>query len=276
MEVICCLPKVQAFLKSVKQFIDAELAKRSMEVKCNGDEDSPGDVATLQPSPEVCSICVCICCSTGTHVSPSCVERLYEVYTNTPTPSGQLVVRREHKQATAWAMKQIKHNNLLWQRTKMPVKYFRSVKELTYERMWRPLPVDLLPLIEEQFQRDPFNIMCKLHQGKNNHELNFVTGEIYSIHEMKTYRLRCTLVRTIQDCISCSMLNGAPYKSKARHYGAAGILFYAYHTITGEPVFLLGHMTYSCESWCDFGGLKSFRYDLFTVGMQHSTTCPCC
>lgn len=255
-KVITSLPEVQVFLSSVKKYIDAEITERSVRDKCREDLD---DENVAGPKPDVCRMQVCVCCSTGICVSVSCVERLYEVYT-TEKPVG-LTVEREHKRGTTWAKKQWDHKNLLWQCTKLPVTYFRSVKELTDERMWNSFPLDLSHLIEEQFQRDPFNSMCEVQQEKsmNTYKLNFETGEVYSSHEMKTYQLCCVCVCSIQDQISCSMMDLAAYKSMTRHYGAAGILFYTFHPITGEPVFLLGHMTYSCESWCDFGGLKSYR-----------------
>ena len=250
------MPQVKLFLSSVKTYIDDKLVERGMKLKCTNLEND----GTSQPKPDVCSMQVCVCCSTGTHMSLCCVERLYEEYTTMNTPCGGLVVMRVHKQATAWARKQRDHNNLLWQYTKLPVKYFRCVQELTEERMWNPFPMHFSFLIEEQFQRDPFNTICVIHQEKsrNTHTLNFGTGEVYSTCEKKTYRLRCICMRSIQCHISCAMLNTASYKSISRHYKAAGILFYTFHPVTGETVFLLGHMTYSCESWCDFGGLKSY------------------
>lgn len=235
------MPEVQSFIKTVKDYIDTQL----------GQVMEPMDHRRLH---------VCVCCSTGTHLSPCCVERLYELYSNKPQLVSDLVVHRQHVHGEKWAKRMRERHNLVWQRTQMAVKYFISPEELTNERMWQTVPLAILPLIEEEFQKDPFNSACRVGRSGERHsyQVNFVTGELYSHSDMKVYRLRC-VIRDIDTRVECGMLDGPSYKNVARHYGAAGVLFYSTHPATGEPIFLLGHMNYSTESWCDFGGLKSFR-----------------
>ena len=259
--LLSSLPEVQLFLAGTKEDIDTELVSRSSILKCDQDltnEDTP------RHKPDTVSLRVCISCSTGTVVSPSCVEWLYQEYTARPHLSGGLMVKREHQQATAWARTQRKHGTMLWQYTNTPAKYLHKVDELTDERLWRPFPIFLVSLIEEQFQQNPFNRVCKINKVNDayTHMLNFETGEVHIIREKETFCLRCISVRSVEDQITCSMLDKTSYKAASKCYGAAGILFYTFHPLTGEPVFLLGHMNYACRSWCDFGGLKSFRYFL--------------
>ena len=256
-ESVSRVPEVQTFLKSVKDYIDTELSKVE---RLSVDQTSDG-VGSLPVKEQEGRLCVCICCSTGTHISPCCVERLHEVYSRRPLVLSNLVVRRQHRRAEVWAREMRGRHNLVWQQTLMPIKYFRNPAELRNDRMWGTVPLEILPLIEEEFQKDPLNSACKLGKdgAKCSHQVDFVAGELYSHRDMKTYRLRC-VIRDIETKVECRMLDGPSYKTIGRRYGAAGVLFYSTHPITGEAIFLLGHMNYSTESWCDFGGLKSFRY----------------
>ena len=49
-----------------------------------------------------------------------------------------------------------------WQKTLMPVKYFCTQAELYNDCTWSTVPLEILPLIEEEFQKNPFNSVCKL------------------------------------------------------------------------------------------------------------------
>ena len=245
-------PTVYAELLNMTKAIDQELHR------CDPSTQPPeSDTDALRPV-----VCVSVSCLRGTQVSPSFVEKLYEMYSRKP-PVDDLVVKRKHTNSifkTWWLSKDKEYT---WQRSVLATKYLHSVQELANNRLWSSFPMHLLDAIEDGFKRDPFDtnleVVYSRHAGK--YVLNFETGEMYSTHDKTAYRIRC-IVSRFDDLLECSILTGTTYKPFAKKYNAAGILFYSAHPVTGEPVFLLGRMTYGCESWCDFGGIKSFRYGL--------------
>ena len=250
------VPTAQNYLATVIKSINEELEERGrLEALATPGEDTR--------SPERWTLCVGISCLKGTQTSPCFVEKLYEMYRFRP-PIENLTVKREHKNAFSFP----KHKNpskdkrFLWQHTMLSVKYLHGLKDLSIPKLWQPFPFHMLSVIEEHFIQNPLSQQLEIRysQDGGTYSLNFETGEMYDSHEKKMYRFRCVAV-SIDNRLSCRMLEDSTYKRAVKGYGAAGILFYAFHPITGETVFLLGHMTYSSRSWCDFGGFKSFRYD---------------
>lgn len=248
-EKLFSIPKAQGDLHRMMESINKELRQ------CAPNNEVESCAEMMRPV-----VCVGITCQEGTRVSPCYVEKLYEEYKHGSLVS-DLTVTREHCHPIHKANEPSKDTDFIWQLTALPINYLHGLHDLTNQRMWTSFPFHLLKAIEAEFRRDPFNNKLELsHSGsRGKYVLNFETGEVYSAHEKKTYRLRCT-TSTVTSSITCNLLSGHTYKGLAKHYGAAGILFYSVQPITGEPVFLLGHMTYGCESWCDFGGLKKFRF----------------
>lgn len=235
--------EIQADLKKIMEDIDRELHKRiPLDPGC---ED--GDIS-------VC--CIGITCRDGTRVSPCYVEKLYEEY-SLRSPICELKVERKHLHLDPHKDREPSNGKLfVWQRTKIPLNVYKF-EDLTVERLWFTFPFHTTDAIEKGFKNNPLNQKYLLLQGGTQYIFNFETGEMYS--GRKVFKIRCA-VSVIDDRITCKILGSVSYKSLIKHYDAAGILFYSAHPITAEPVFLLGHMTYACESWCDFGGLKHFRY----------------
>ena len=250
-EIVSHMPEVQIFLRSVKTFIDSKLSEsRALEVESDGSCVRPEKMERL---------CVCVCCSTGAHVSVCCVERLWDVFSR--QWCGKVKVSRRHEQALTWDRIMAQQHNLVWQQSMLPVKYTQSLDRLREDRVWKTVPWTLSPLIEEEFQKDPLSSSRQVGGkpgGRESHLVNFEVGELYSHRDMKMYRLRCVL-RDLTTRVDCRMVDGPTYNKMARGYGAAGVLFYSTHPVSREVVFLLGHMNYSSGCWCDFGGLKSFR-----------------
>lgn len=240
---IFSIPETQEDLKRMIDAINEELHKLTPSEGC---EDG---------STSTCSIG--ITCREGVRVSPCYVEKLYEEYSHRP-PFGELSVKREHLHSSPCKVREPGKGKLfIWQRIKIPISY-RKFEDLTVNRLWTTLPFHMSSALEEGFKKDPFS---KEFQPIQDYRFNFETGEMYDFHKNKTFWFRCT-VSVIEDRITCKMLEDASYKPYSKNYDAAGILFYSAHPVTAEPVFLLGRMTYSTECWCDFGGLRHFRYTI--------------
>lgn len=188
------------------------------------------------------------------------VEALYEDYRFRP-PFGQISIRREHREMETLRTKEpTKGSKFVWQHTRLPMSLMQKFPDLTLPRLWLCFPFQIHELIEREFKKNPFSEKFELPYSKSVGKctLNFESGEMYSTSEKKVYKVRCTLTN-VEHVLACRMLGDSSYRPLAKHYQGAGILFYAFHPIIQEPVFLLGHMTYSSRCWCDFGGLKSFR-----------------
>ncbi len=248
------MPDVQSFLKSVTDFIDSKLLE--VGIKDDSTDSNTGGLPIGEKNDSKLSVCI-YCSTSGTSVSACCVELLYQVYSQ-ERHFTNFAVEKHHEYATIWAKDMKKKCNLVWQCTLLPAKYYRSAEELQHDRMWGAIPGAIEDHIEEEFQKDPFNFDCLI----SNYQVNFEFGEIYSKHDSKTYRLRC-VERDLDSRVECHMVDEPSYKKAARHFGAAGVLCYSAHPVTNEVVFLLGHINYSTRTWCDFGGLKSFRCCLF-------------
>ena len=235
---------VQSHLREVIKRINDELFKKKATF-CTDDMKTSNIVLSVG-----------VTCVNGTQISQCYVEKLHEIYLFKP-PMENLTVKRQHKQPLLKKLSDEKH--FVWQYTKLSVKYLHALEDLNAEKAWTAFPFHLAPVIEEEFTKDPINTKLELpHKTGVMYILNFETGEMYSTHDKRTHRIRCKAVGR-DDWITCQMLADASYRSISRHYNAAGILFYSFHPITGETVFLLGQMTYGVEKWCDFGGLREFR-----------------
>ena len=243
-EKITSIPEIQEDLKRIIAAIDEELHKRVPSEECEGDGTS------------ICSIG--ITCREGTRVSPCYVEKLYEEYSHRP-PIRELLVKRDHLRISPCKAREPSEGKLfIWQRSIVPINY-RKFEDLTVDRLWTTFPFHMASAIEDGFKKDPFSQKFQLVQDFFSYTFNFETGEMYDFRKNKTFRFRCT-VSVIEDRITSKILGDVSYKPYSKRYDAAGILFYSIHPVTAEPVFLLGHMTYSTECWCDFGGLRNFRY----------------
>lgn len=251
-EWLFTIPVIYNELQKMIKIINQELLKC---VPDSSAESSDKDDTILRPV-----VCVSVTCIDGTQVSPCYVEKLYEMYRHNP-PVKDLTVKREHTHPVFKNASLGERKEFVWQRTTLAMKYLSSrMDNLTNHRWWTPFPMHLLSAIEEGFKRDPFNNKLEIPYSKNGgkYVLNFETGEVYSNHDQALYRIRC-VISDFDDMFTCDLLTGTSYKPFSKSFDAAGMLFYSAHPVTGEPVFLLGHMTYGSLSWCDFGGLKKFR-----------------
>ncbi len=261
-EELFSVPSARTELEKLVGCIDKELNTKAEKLKAvtaqgEVEEDTAKSMATVR---------VGISCLNGTQVSPCFVEKLWEMYTYYSRSSARCTfVHRHHRDAfpSPKSSKQKPGDDgfyYVWQHSRLPTNYLEGPRDLLNKRMWVALPMHLLAKVEEDFLRDPFNEKLEIRYSKGGgmYVINFQTGEMYSKHEAKSYRICCTTASNVTS-IECQMLTGTSYKSVTKHYQGAGVLFYAVHPKIGEPVFLLGHMTYGSRSWCDFGGLKKFR-----------------
>ena len=278
--MMCSLPSVQTDLQEIMEGIDQELDKYvPQETVVEPPVQSVPDQGSAEPEVSCDKlerdrdivypvVRVAITCQDGTRMSPCYVEWLYDQYSHHRPPIGNLVITRKHCHAHTTISDASKKQGklLVWQHTKLAMSYLGGVEQLVGGRLWTMFPFHTICLIEKEYNRNPFNEALKLppysaHKSDGEYYiLNFVTGQMHSTKtSKKVYRVRCTISK-IDDRLSCRMLENITYKDAARNYGAAGVLFYSAHPNTGEPMFLLGHINYACKTWCDFGGIKRFRY----------------
>lgn len=211
------------------------------------------------PSPlEKTQLLVGITCHNGVHHSPCFVEKLRETYQQDRTYNKLLVIQTQHWDISSKSNG--KNQHFVWQRTKIPTKYVRDIQVFTNARVWISLDAQDSIVCEHAFLQDPY---CSVLPDKLN-VVDFESGALFDKAKGKSYLVRSTniqhgLLKNRTPPVSCRFVGDEAYKKAVKRYDAAGILFYSVHPVTGEAVFLLGHMTYSCESWCDFGGLRNWR-----------------
>lgn len=195
-----------------------------------------------------------IVCSNGAQLSPSFVEKLHEHFSSGPTTVEGLIVTRQHWDALKREWGRCK--NIVWQVSCVTVhhKVASHFERVFDPRMWLNFDPTANTATEQEFQRDPFNSSLDF----TDMVLDFESGTAYSSERRKTYYIRCSVIP--QSKANCWFLTSDGYKSACRSFQAAGIQPYSVHPSTGEAVFLLGRITYGTCDWCDFGGLKSFRY----------------
>ena len=188
-----------------------------------------------------------VVCSDGALLSPCFVEKLYEHLFELGMNEG-LRVTRYHWDAfsAAWGW----GPGTVWQQ-----KYVSKPRSVAdelddMERLWVYFQPDQSERIERAFVQDPFAVGVAL----GDDTIDFETGVIFKKRTKRTHRIRC--VRVDNSRVECYQLTNKTYKRIIGSYSAAGILPYAPHPHTGDPLFLLGHLNYGYNDWSDFGGLK--------------------
>ena len=197
---------------------------------------------------------VVVLCSNGAQLSPCFVEKLYEHFISEPPVVPGLSVSRRHRDALRGAWGSSRHS--LWQVSCVPVhgKVASHFTEVFQSKMWLNFDPTANTKTEAQFRKDPFTSSVDF----TDMVLDLESGTAYRKAEKKTYYIRCSDVS--QPKANVWELSSIGYKSVARSFRAAGIQPYSVHPVTGEAVFLLGRLTYDQLVWCDFGGLKSYRF----------------
>lgn len=194
-----------------------------------------------------------LCCN-GAQLSSCFVEKLYEHFSRDPQVVAGLKVSRHHRDALKGAWSRSKH--LVWQVSCVPVhgKVTSHFPEVFQSKMWLNFNPTANTRTEAQFRRDPFTSAVDF----TDMLLDLESGTAYRKAERKTYYIRCSDVSGSK--ADCWELSSIGYKTTSRSFRAAGIQPYSVHPLTGEAVFLLGRLTYGQLVWCDFGGLKSYRF----------------
>ena len=198
---------------------------------------------------------VVVLCSNGAQLSPCFVEKLYEHFTTEPPVVPELAVSRCHRDALRGACGSSRHS--VWQVSCVPVhgKVASHFTEVFQSKMWLNFDPTANTNTEAQFRKDPFSSSVNF----TDMVLDFQSGTAYRKAEKKTHYIRCSDVS--QRKADIWELSSIGYKSVSRSFRAAGIQPYSVHPLTGEAVFLLGRLTYDQLVWCDFGGLKSYRFE---------------
>ena len=228
------------------------LAQESVQSTSTSTSHTSSDSLTIT---EVPKLVVSVSCPSGNHYSPCFVEKLRETYQSDKTYNKQLVITTQH-----WDVLQRKKENFIWYKTKIHSSYVQHVEMLTNHRLWLPFDDRMNWFLEHTFQEDPYGSTVMV--PNTTEVIDFVSGTLYDKQKRKTYYIRSTVpaIKTKQSLVKCRFIGDEAYKRIVRRYDAAGILFYSVHPQTGKAVFLLGHMTYGSYTWCDFGGLKSYKY----------------
>ncbi len=193
-----------------------------------------------------------VTCRQGAQLSPCFVERLFQHY-ETSTLWENLVVKRFHWDALsgAWG----RNKDFVWQQKTVPAQYLEDMRDVAIDEMWTPFPGSVNSEIESAFSQDPF---CHKFQYQD-YSFDFEAGLVYNKIRRNSYPFRCN-VTLLDSRVNCWHLQHEGYVSCSDSYRAAGVLPYSMHPTSGTAVFLLGKITYECGEWCDFGGLRSFRY----------------
>ena len=187
-----------------------------------------------------------VVCSDGALLGPCFVEKLYEHFSWENAYEG-LKVTRYHWDAfsAAWGW----GPGTVWQQ-----KYVSKPKNVSdelddMERLWVNFQPEQSDRIERAFAEDPYAAMAL-----GDDVIDFESGVVFKKRTKRTHRIRC--VKLDNSRVICYPLTNKAYKRMVGSYSAAGILPYAPHPHTGEPLFLLGHLNYGYNDWSDFGGLK--------------------
>ena len=220
-------------------------AASSVSSSCKGQVAAP---------PTARQLLVAVACQTGAQHSVCFVEKLYQKYSfENPLELEddiRVEVKREHREATKGEWLDTK--DAVWQHSKISCKHLINNKNLLLNRSWSNFPNKSMCQIEDVFRQDPYT--TKLDIGK--HVIDFERGIAYNKRSRDEFRIR-SAIPSLEGKVKSSWMQDGGQK---QFFCGAGILFYSVHPWTGEAVFLLGHMTYSSMSWCDFGGMKNYRY----------------
>ena len=228
----------------VKQ-INKILAQAEKKVEHNGDSTAA-------------SLHVAVTCSTGCKLSPCFVEKLYEHYTSSP-PTDHMTVTRDHPillhhlkgsapLPPVWQYCPFRHHQA----------HFSNVRQLKQlvcsSTLWVDFPDDTNFLLEASFKRDPLSSSARA----GDLLVSFHGGTVHSKTKGQQSLIRCT-ARESKFTVVTRHLQHEQYKPFVKSFIAAGILPYSVHPVSGEAIFLMGKITYSTCTWCDFGGIKSYR-----------------
>ena len=206
---------------------------------------------------------VAIGCQNGAHHSVCFVEKLYEQYSfENPLELADGVrvqVKKQHCEATKGEWLNSK-DAVWWQHSQMSTKNLpahKSHKDLVLNRSWCSFPTESNSQIEAAFRQNPY--ATKVDVGK--HLIDFERGIVFNKRSRNEFRIRSAIPRLEGKVRSSWVVQQDG--GKKQFFCGAGILFYSVHPLTGEAVFLLGHMTYSAMAWCDFGGMRDYGYIQF-------------
>lgn len=247
-EWLCSHHPAENILKEMITSINKTLKQKAACLSsCKGQAAAPPTASQPQ-------LLVAVACQTGAQHSVCFVEKLYEKYSfESPLElqsDVRVEVKRQHCEATKGEWLNTK--DAVWQYSKISCKHLTNHKNLLLNRSWSNFPTKSMCQIEDAFCQDPYS--TKLDIGK--HVIDFERGIVYNKRSRDEFRIR-SAIPSLEGKVTSSWMQDGGQK---QFYCGAGILFYSVHPRTGEAVFLLGHMTYSSMSWCDFGGMKNYRY----------------
>lgn len=248
MEWVIHHKEVMKILHSITAEMDVAFA--NLERKLESRSKNPKDVFT-----------VAVTCSTGRGLSPCIVECLQDYYNKTP-PIDNLVVTTEHMDALH--VPSASRDRLVWQQlpTLSAINPLRShhssgifqIVRTVISPDWVDLPMEISSQVEAAFERKPLSNSVRV----KDLVLDFRSGSMYSKTTSQQFLLRCSLLP--QPCtVDVRLLQHETYKPFVSSFRSAGIFPYSFHPISGEAIFLVGHITYGSCTWCDFGGLKSLK-----------------
>ena len=245
-EWLCSHRTADSVLKEMTSLID-----KTLKLRISSSSSSDNKQSEVSSSSTAATLQVAVACQNGAQNSVCFVEKLYEKYSFenplTMEDGVKVDVKRRHIEATRGEWLSTK--NAVWQHSKIAWKHLINRKDLILNRSWSSFPNDIAHQIEAAFFQDPFS--TKVDVGK--HIVDFERGMAYNKRSREEFRIR-SAIPSLEGKVKSSWLQE---KGKRQFFCGAGILFYSVHPRTGEAVFLLGHMTYSCMSWCDFGGMKN-------------------
>ena len=247
--------EAEVLLDSMSSTINEALKKKQSSTVFSANRStSPSEKHAVRTT-----LLVAVACQNGAQHSVCLVERLYEKYSfeSVLEPEGdgvKVAVKRKHCEATKGEWLDTKEP--VWQHSKFPVKHLlKSPKDLVMPSVWSNLPLESAQQVETRFRQDPLSTDLDI----GDHIIDFERGVLMNKKSQEEFRIRSTIAH-FEDKVRSSWLDDVDYRTLHKSYNSAGILFYSVHPRTGEPVFLLGHMTYGSMCWCDFGGLKSLWY----------------
>ena len=243
--------EAEFILKKITATINEAVKERQTTLLASSDSE-----IMVQSTAPSTTLRVAIGCQNGAQHSVCFVEKLYEqfLFESPLELDGVKVVdvRRRHCEATKGEW--LNSEDAVWQYSRSAVKHILHHRDLISNgTAWCNFPLESGKQIESAFCEDPFNASLDIGE----HVINFERGTLYNKKSEEEFRIRST-VPSHDGKVCSSWLQDDEYGQLHKSYSAAGILFYSVHPRTGEPAFLLGHMTYGSLAWCDFGGLRNF------------------
>ena len=251
-EWLCSHYEAKSLLESMVAEINKAIKKQRATVTASSASPSSEHQTSVPPTTR---LLVAVACQNGAQHSVCFVEKLYEKYSfESPLElegDVRVEVKRQHHEATKGEWLNTK--DTIWQHSKFPVKHLLSHRDLVMNRVWSNFPLESTQLVEAGFRQDPLAKSLVIEK----HIIDFERGVLLNKKSQEEFRIRSTIPR-LEGRVESSWFKDNEYRAFHKSYSSAGILFYSVHPWTGEAVFLLGHMTYSTLSWCDFGGIRNF------------------